>query len=204
LHWCLPSPISPQTARRPSAEEYASSLLLIEKITTSDVSEEDTIQIFFLTAVGVYAVPVFAREVFFDRNLVPLVPFLLYLSAGALPPEGVAATIRKSASAVLIASVAAFAVLGTREYLTWNRVRWEALTELQKTVSVHDIDGGFEYNGWFHYDPTNKKEWFVEDNEYMISFSKIRGFKVVKDYGYFSWMPPRIRTLLLLKRDMGG
>ena len=113
-----------------------------------------------------------------------------------------------SASAVLIALVAGFAILGTRDYLTWNRVRWEALTELQQTagVSAHDIDGGFEYNGWFLYDPgyqetSNKNMWWVDNDKYMVSFSKIPGFEVIKNYEYFNWMPPRVRSLVLLERD---
>jgi len=188
----------------------ASSVVLIQKLRISDVSDEEIVQIFFLTAVGAYALPILAGG-FFDRYLVPLVPFLLYLNAGKLPREDVGATIRKSASAVLIAFVAAFAVLGTRDYLTWNRVRWEALTELQQTASVsaHDIDGGFEYNGWFLYDPayqktSNKSWWWVRDDKYMIAFSKTTGFKVVKAYEYFNWMPPKVHTLFLLQRDMGS
>ena len=134
----------------------ASSIALIQKIRVYDVSDEDIIQIFFLTAVGAYALAILVVT-FYDRYLVPLLAFLLYLNAGRLPREGLGATMRKSASAVLIASSAAFAVLGTRDYLTWHRVRWEALAEFQQTagVSAHDIDGGFDYNGWFSDDPAN-------------------------------------------------
>jgi hypothetical protein len=180
----------------------ASSVVLIHKLRVSDMSDEDIIQIFFLTAAGTYALPILASP-FFDRYLVPLVPFLLYLNAGGLRREDFGATIRKSASIVLIAFVAAFAVLGTRDYLTWNRVRWQALADLEQTASVspHDIDGGFEYNGWFHYDPNNKREWWVENDKYVIAFSKIPGFEAVKNYGYFTWMPPKIRKLFLLRRN---
>jgi len=178
-------------------------VVLMQKMRTSDMSDEDIVKIFFLTAVGVYMLPILVIP-FFDRYLVPLVPFLLYLSARGLQREGVGPTILRSASAVFIAFAAIFAVLGTRDYLTWNRVRWKALADLQQTASVsaHDIDGGFEYNGWFHYDPNNKRMWWVENDKYIIAFSKnIKGFTSVKKYSYFSWILLKLETIFLLKRN---
>jgi hypothetical protein len=100
-----------------------------------------------------------------------------------------------------------FSVAGTRDYLAWNRVRWEALTELQQTAGVkaHDIDGGYEYIGWFLSDTIkqeNRNEIFWNKNaRYRIGSIEMSGFKVVKEYGYFNWMPPTPRTILLLKKD---
>jgi hypothetical protein len=187
----------------------ASSLFLIQKIRMSEMNGDDIIQILFLTAGGAYALPILVGG-YFDRYLVPLVPFLLFLNTDRLARDGVAATIRRSASAVLIIFSAVFAVAGTRDYLTWNRVRWEALAQLLQTagVSTQDIDGGFEYNGWFLYDPKEKlnephnKSWWVKNDKYMIAFTKNPGFKVVKHYDYSNWMPPTIRTLFLLERDI--
>jgi hypothetical protein len=171
------------------------------------VNDEDIIQIFFLTAVGAYALPMLGGG-YFDRYLVPLVPLLLYLNADRLPHEGFGATIRKSAAAGLIIFTAVFAVLGTRDYLTWHRVLWEALTELQQTagVSAHDIDGGFDYNGWFFEGPVDRETFdkmiFRNENaKYRMSSSKEPGFKILKDYEYVTWMPPGVRTLFLLERE---
>jgi hypothetical protein len=136
-----------------------------------------------------------------------LVPYLLYLNADGLPHVGVSATTRKTASAVLITFVAAFAVLGTKDFLTRHRVGWDALAELQQTagVSAHDIDGGFEYNGWFFDGPLGREtanELFLNENaKYPIESKEKAGFKGIKKYEYFNWMPPKYRTLLLLKRD---
>ena len=136
-----------------------------------------------------------------------LVPYLLYLNADGLPHVGVSATTRKTASAVLITFVAAFAVLGTKDFLTRHRVGWEALAELQQTagVSAHDIDGGFEYNGWFFDGPLGREtanELFLNENaKYRIESKEKAGFKGIKKCEYFNWMPPKYRTLLLLERD---
>ena len=181
----------------------ASSIVLVRRIAI--LSERDFIQIFFVMAVGIYALPILVGGLF-DRYLVPLVPFflfLLYLNADWLAHEGVGPTIQKFASVVLIAFIAAFSVLGTRDYLTWNRIRWEAIARFQETssVSAHDIGGGFEYKGWFLYDP--ESEWWVEDNKYVIAFSIIPGFKIIRSYAYTTWMPPRARMLFLLERGTG-
>ena len=184
----------------------AVSLVLIQQMTPYYTKDEDTIQIFFLTAAGVYLLPILVGGLF-DRYLVPLVPFLLYLNAHRLPREDVVATIRKSGAAVLVAFSVVFSVAGTRDYLAWNRVRWEALTELQQTAGVkaHDIDGGYEYIGWFLSDTIkqeNRNEIFWNKNaRYRIGSIEMSGFKVVKEYGYFNWMPPTPRTILLLKKD---
>jgi len=188
----------------------ASSAILIQKMRSSDLSVEDIIGIFFLAAMGAYMLPIVAGGLY-DRYLVPLVPFLLYINTGGEPPQkNVGATIRNYSAAVLIVFFAAFAVLGTRDYLTWNRVRWEALAELQQTsrVSAHDIDGGFDYNGWFFLDPiyrdTVPRIFWNENARHVIAFSQIRGFKIVKDYEYFNWMPATVRKLVLLERETGS
>ena len=47
----------------------------------------------------------------------------------------------------------------THDYLSWNRVRWQALHNLMQEpqISPNDIDGGFEFNGWYLYDYKYKK-----------------------------------------------
>jgi Dolichyl-phosphate-mannose-protein mannosyltransferase len=184
-----------------------SSLALIRKIRVSEISEEDIIYFFLWTAVAAYVLPLLVVG-FYDRYLVPLVPFLLYVNAGSLPRKRVRATIRRSASAVLITLIAVFAVLGTKDFLTWHRVLWEALAEFQQTarVNAHEIDGGFEFSGWFLYDPSYEKRygksWYwVDDDRYVISFSKLPKYNIIGEYRYFNWIPPEVRTLSLLERD---
>ena len=185
----------------------ATSLVLLQKIRMSDLKEDDIVQMFCLFAVGAYT---FAISVivlgFYDRYFVPLVPFLLYLSAAEIPREDAGATTRNSAAIVLVAFFAIFAVLGTRDYLAWNRVRWEALTKLQQTagISTGDIDGGYEYIGWFLSDGIkldNLDEIFGNENaKYRLAFSRIPGFEIVKEYEYYNWMPPKLRSIFVLRR----
>ena len=89
----------------------------------------------------------------------------------------------------------------------WHRVRWEALAELQRSgnVSAHDIDGGFDYNGWFANDTMDKRAidqiFFNEDAKYRFGISARPGFTVIKEYEYFNWMPPGVRTFVVLERN---
>jgi hypothetical protein len=177
-----------------------SAIVLIGKMRIADLNDEDIVQIFFLAAVGAYTLPILVGG-FFDRYLIPLVPFVLYLSAGELRREGIAPTVGKTAAAILITFIAAFAILGTRDYLMWHRVRWEALAELQRTgnIDVHDIDGGFEFNGWVANDLD--RLFFNENAKYRIGTSGKPGFTVIKEYEYRIWMPPKTRTLFVLERD---
>jgi hypothetical protein len=183
----------------------ASTMTLIEKIRMANLNNEDVIQIFFLVAVSAYALPIFLTGLF-DRYLVPLVPFVLYLSTSGLRQEGRLRMVGKPAAAVLVASTALFAVLGTRDYLMWHRVRWAALIELQRTVNIQDIDGGFEFNGWFTNGTIDKKTvkkiLLNDDAEYRIGTSEWPGFTVIKKYEYFTLIFPKLRTFFVLRRDV--
>jgi hypothetical protein len=183
-----------------------STITLIEKVRIASLNDEDVIQIFFLAAVVAYAFPIVVGG-FFDRYLVPLVPFVLYLSASRLRREGILPAAGKPVAAVLVAFTALFAVLGTRDYLMWHRVSWAALTDLQRTgnINAQDIDGGFEFNGWFTNEVVDKQSFkrilANEDAEYRIEVSGKPGFTVIKEYEYFNWMPPKVLNFVVLRRD---
>ena len=107
----------------------------------------------------------------------------------------------------LVAASVIFATGTTRDYLTWNRVRWEALNRLlQDGVNVSDIDGGFEFNGLHLYDPNyrdspGKSWWWVRGDTYQIGFGRIPGYEVLTEYQYSNWIPPRTGTLVVLRKS---
>ena len=160
----------------------ASLIRVIETTMSSKNSSEEIAQIFFIAAAAGYAAPILVFG-FYDRYLIPLLPCLLYMCSDPLSSMGCRPAVQKLSSAVMVSLIAAFAVVGTRDYLTWNRTRWAALDELASTaqVNAHQVDGGFEYNGWFLYDPryhrtADKSLWWVEDDKYMVAFQEIPGF----------------------------
>ena len=69
----------------------------------------------------------------------------------------------------------------------WNRVRWVALNDLteRRHISVYDIDGGFEFNGLYMYDPDyqydlRKSWWWVRGDMYKIGFGSIAGYTIIE------------------------
>jgi len=100
-----------------------------------------------------------------------------------------------------------FALAGTHDYMAWNRVRWQALTDLMEKdhISHQHIDGGFEFNGWYAYDAkyeqnSSKSWWWVEDDSYVISFGQIAGYEEIKRYPFHRWMPIGQGNIFVLKR----
>jgi len=59
-------------------------------------------------------------------------------------------------------------------------------------IRPQQIDGGYEYNGWYLYDPKyqptqGKSYWWVTDDEYMITSGPMPGYRPVAAYKYHRW-----------------
>jgi len=164
--------------------------------------------VFLLLCAASYLFPIFTSQVF-DRYLVPVIPLLmlgiLSFFTGTEAPYG---RLCLYSGCALLLAVAFFSIGTTRDYLTWNRVRWQALTELTQVEQVagKDIDGGFEFNGWKFYDPAyarvpDKSWWWVHGDTYLITFHSALGYNTVKEYPYSHWLPPYAGNILVLKKN---
>ncbi len=119
---------------------------------------------------------------------------------------------------ILVALMAVFSVAGTQDYLSWNRARNEAIGGLlAQGIQADKIDGGFEHAAWnFYeftkanpkvnnakpYDPGWIRDYFpVIDSEYVVSFSPLERYSVLKEYSYFSLLTLRNEKIYALKRD---
>jgi hypothetical protein len=133
----------------------------------------------------------------YDRYLLFLVPLLIagfvLLLRNGTGHRSPSAVLR---SVFLLAAFTAFAVAGTHDYLAWNRTRWQALTELTQAdhVPPEKIDGGYEFNGRFLYDPNyrprpGKSEWWVHDDEFMLASGDLPGYRTLREYRYVRWLP---------------
>ncbi len=178
-----------------------------------------------LLATGmVYIAPLLALrltpEVVFDRYLLFLVPLAaLLLVQSSATPELV-----KTSSRFTVPGVAALvlcgvsSVAGTHDYLSWNRVRWQALNNLmqEQHVPPAQIDGGYEFNGWYLYSrsypnplpipgvegrpASNKSWWWVASDDYLVTFGPVPGYAEVKEYSFRRWLPPGEGKLFVLGR----
>jgi 4-amino-4-deoxy-L-arabinose transferase-like glycosyltransferase len=83
---------------------------------------------------------------FYDRYLLVLFPGALFLARRGNSASGWRWPV---ATAALVASALVAAVL-MHDWLAWNAARWAVGTRaLEKQIDPWQIEGGFEWNGWF-------------------------------------------------------
>jgi 4-amino-4-deoxy-L-arabinose transferase-like glycosyltransferase len=152
---------------------------------------------------------------YFDRYLIPVLPFAI---AAAL---GDCRDVQPHAAAwVLLALLGWYAVAGTHDYMAWNRARYRAIAMLeQQGVGPEQIDGGFEYNAWHLAaelktwpstaearvgQPRERKSWWwVVDDRYVVSFHELDGYRIVATFTYPHWLGKAPGRVLMLERDDG-
>lgn len=188
----------------------ASVLGLVARLRSAKMNDKEITSTFLFLSAAAYLLPVLVMGVPFDRYLVPAVPFL---AAGIASVSSQFPQLQQAkkgiygfAAVALLVASSLFTICGTRDYLAWNRVRWNALHDLveNKNAKVEDIDGGFEFNGLYLYDPQYKGDpqkswWWVHGDEYVIGFGEIPGYTVIKEYHYNHWMPPYVGQVVVLQ-----
>ena len=162
----------------------------------------------------------------FDRHLLipalPLLIFLVALTSTHEPlrrgghPEPMEGSPRPSVRSVprwlalaLVALLGYFCVTATRDYLEWNRLRWEIGSELlAHNVDPLTVAGGFEFNGWHNYDTFrargnigNVYYWWYDRRTYLISMSPEEGYETLDRREYFSWVHRLPVSIYLLKKS---
>ena len=164
----------------------------------------------------IYVVPVALLAFYnrtFDRYLLFLVPLgiaIIILLVRDFGPGNAGYPTRLLAAAGLVL-YGAFAIAGTHDYLSWNRARWQALNHLvrEQRVSTDDIDGGYEFNGWYLYDSKyretpEKSGWWVLGNDFMVTFGPVPQFTELRRYPFRRWLPPGEGDILILRRTALG
>lgn len=168
-------------------------------------------QLLMFTVVGSYTggLLLFANsEALFDRYLLPLIPPLMAL---LLMQTGDAWPVRERfwrvlPCCLLLVLYAAFSMSVTHDYLAWNRARSRATEFLmQAGVTPHQIDGGYEFNGWYLYRPDYKEEpgksyWWVDDDEYVISSGPLSGYDVTERFRFNRWLGLTQSSVVILHR----
>ncbi len=169
---------------------------------------KQNIEMFFLFGALTYFLPL--PPTYFDRYLLPLLPMLVTAMV-PLEKNGLCFAPRRFmlGTAVPIIMLMAFSVMSTRDFLAWNSVRWEALTNLveKEHVPPAEIDGGFEFNGLYlyteDYQPQPSKSWWwVNDDTYMVASGEVQGYEVLRRYEFRRLLPPGKGNInVLIRRD---
>jgi len=148
-----------------------------------------------------------------DRYVIPFLPLLMiFITSPAKPVPLQVSRLSSFFVAVLLLAYGTFSVAATHDYLSWNRSRWEALRYLTEEahISYNNIDGGFEFNGWYEPDPAYRRK--IEKNwswlfrkfdytDYVISFEPIAGFREIKRFPYKRWIPYGEGKIFILQRQ---
>jgi hypothetical protein len=170
---------------------------------------EPAAAVFLVLCTLVYLFPVMALGGW-DRYYLPALPLLL-AAIGALTSQsgGVQSRACLGLSVLAVSLLALFAVCGTRDYFAWNRVRWAALNEFVASgkATPMDMDGGFEFNGWYLYDPSYKQQsgksmWWVYGDSFLMTFGEMPGWKPIRTYSFSHWLPPYTGRIYLLERKV--
>ena len=164
----------------------------------------------------IYLVPMAILIAFgrgFDRYVLFLVPLgiaIIILLVSDVDPGNAGSRLMPLAVASLVL-YGAFSIAGTHDYLSWNRARWQALNNLatEQRVSADEIDGGYEFNGWYLYDSKyratpEKSYWWVAGDDFMVTFGPVPGFTELRRYPFRRWLPPAEGNILVMRRTTLG
>ena len=171
-------------------------LSIIKFIFYKTVDSEKSIMVLNNSTAFIYFLPI-GLGYFFDRYLVLLLPLTIIMVLTSIEKIN---DFKLDLSILLsVALIGIFTIGVTHDYLSWNRVRWQALNDLmQQEIPPNRIDGGFEFNAWYLYDPNHsiykaRKAksvwWWVSQDDYIVDFNKIDGYEVVKQYPLKNWFP---------------
>lgn len=149
----------------------------------------------------------------FDRHLLPTLAFLIAYIALYY---GKKIQIHKPIALLVIVVIGVYSFIGTQNYLRWNEVRWsEANTLIAHGIDAKQIEAGYEWCGWQLYirsrgvksinDPS--KPWYINyicpinTAEYVISFSELSGYEIIKKTTYKSLYDTSPWLYVLKKKD---
>lgn len=147
---------------------------------------------------------------YFDRYLLFVYPLLfacivLVLNADAEIPKR-----RWLAALVFTFMVGLIGAVAVHDYFAWNRARWAAINYAEGALGASpvDMDGGFEYNGFYNYESRKrigggkgKRWWWVVDDRFLVAFTVMPGYGSVRCLPVNGYLPSTPRFVHLLKRD---
>jgi len=175
---------------------------------TPEHSGRDRALVFLILAATSYIALIAVRG-YFDRYLIfPLVPLVCVVGCGHAGAAWRGKRAAYALSLVLIVSSAAFALLATHDYLSWNRARWQALSYLTDDLKISplSIDGGLEFNGWSAYEPKLGRSAVVFDtqmshgDDYAVFFRPMDGYLPLRTFKFTRWLPFGQGEIFALKR----
>jgi len=145
----------------------------------------------------------------FDRHLVAAA-FPLCLAACMLGGTSRISSLPafRIAALLTLCAGAAFSISATRDYLAWNRLRWDlGNAALASGVNPLNLSAGFEFNGWHNYETFRARghietvfQWWYDTRGCLISITPQAGYRIVRQESFYSWVHRRNVSLYLLQK----
>lgn len=181
---------------------------LFRKIKTKAKDIEVVIYIFVFIFILIYLIPVFSHN-FCNRYLYLLLPLTLgfiYDKKFIIPVKN---RLVLAINIILILWISYFAIAASHDWISFNRARWQGAEFLMRDlkISPSQIDGGFEFNGWYTFDydysynqPKDKNFWWVKGNSYYIGWGKSPYYDVKKEIPYERYYPPFRKAIMYIQK----
>lgn len=148
-----------------------------------------------------------------DRYLLPLVPIVITLLLWSLRDT----RLHLPTAWVLTALMAAFSIIGTRDFLTFQEATWEmGMSAVERSIPLTQLDAGASWDGYFLYDFSIEHDiqqrtpggpWWTNlfgpatDSSYVVSTKVLPGYDVVLEEPYSAWLYTDQQTMYLLQRS---
>ena len=76
---------------------------------------------------------------------------------------------------------------------------------MESGISPTQIDGGYEFNGWYLSDPNYKRKadkswWWVNDDEYVIASGPLSGYQELQRFVFQRWLLFGNASVVILHR----
>jgi 4-amino-4-deoxy-L-arabinose transferase-like glycosyltransferase len=146
---------------------------------------------------------------FYDRYVIVFLPWLMLTTVAIGKPINYFSfrTIGGIIGITTLLATSVFSIAATHDYLASHRTVWLALNNLMNDAGVkpQQIDGGFEFNGWYLYADdfrtTPTKSWYwVVDDEYVVSPSSRQGYTKLQTFPVRRWLPWGTADILVQRR----
>jgi hypothetical protein len=189
----------------------ATSLCVYEVKTFKKTAPLTSIRNLFPVVCMALYMPVVTVISFMDRYL--LLPFLLLFMV-------LIAVVRKRDtsmpysrkhylfSLIIMVPFILYSLGGTKDYLSWNRARWEGLNYLTNDLKISPmkIEGAFEFDAWYKYSnppsPYNGTGlWWVAQDDYIVSCVPLENYSVIKTIPYQRFLPFRREEIVISKKN---
>lgn len=181
-------------------------IITVKNYNFQNLKKTDNSLLFIFLTATLYLIFISLAD-FYDRYLIFLLPLILFLLLNFLNLAEL--SIKYSQRIVAVFSLLImilFTTYETQNYFSWNRCRWNAINYLITNLKIptNKIDGGFEFNGWYEYDPDYKPEegkswWWVKDDQYIISFGKLDNYSIIKKLSYPTFLKKKYLYILQRK-----